>query len=453
MSRASGLPTIVTDAAPEGGVERAFAAQLQGLRATPPLALAVSGGGDSAAMLHLVADWARDAGHDLPSISVLTVDHGLRASSCAEAEQVGLWAGALGFTPHILTWGGDKPDAGLQAAARAARRDLLCRWCRDHDVAQLLMAHTADDQVETVGMRLMRGSGTAGLGGMAAAADAPFGVCILRPLLGVTRADLRNWLRARDLPWIDDPSNDNAAFERIRMRQALESDGATGARIAALALEAGAARTALDHAADALLLGAVMLHPAGWARADLRTFAAAPRSVADHALARLLRGLGGRAHPPHRDSLARLWGALGGNEFTGATLAGCRIVPEGPNSALFGRETRNLSPLALTARQWSLWDHRFEIWSPAPARVLPLAAVGLDAFPGEARERVKTAAPPPFRGALPVVEDAEGRLVLPHGGIGVGTGREEELQVIFSAVRPFGPLAPDGAPPEVAKRT
>lgn len=453
MSRASGLPTTVTDAAPEAGLERAFAAQLQGLRVTPPLALAVSGGGDSAAMMHLVAAWARTAGLDLQSISVLTVDHGLRAGSRAEAEQVGVWARALGFTPHILTWDGDKPASGVQAAARTARRDLLCRWCRDHGVSQVLMAHTADDQVETVGMRLLRGSGTAGLGGMAAAADAPFGVSILRPMLGLTRTALRNWLRSRDLPWIDDPTNDNAAFERIRVRQALDGDGATGARIEAVAAQAGAARAALDDAADALLSGAVMLYAAGWARADLHAFAAAPRSVADHALARFLKALGGRAHPPHRDSLARLWRALGGNEFTGATLAGCRIVLEGPNSALFGRETRNLSPLALTARQWSLWDHRYEIWSPAPARVLPLAAVGLDAFTGEARERVKTAAPPPFRGALPVVEDAGGRQVVLHAGIGGGNDGEEELQVVFSAVRPFGPLAPYGAPPEAAKRT
>lgn len=439
MSRASGLPTTATDASPEGGIEGAFAEQLRCLRATSPLALAVSGGGDSVAMMHLAAAWARGAGLDPQSISVLTVDHGLRAGSRAEAEQVGVWARALGFSHKTLTWDGEKPGTGVQAAARAARRDLLCRWCRDQGITQLMMAHTADDQAETVSMRLSRGSGTVGLAGMAAAAHGPFGIRMLRPLLELSRTDLRNWLRSRDLSWIDDPSNEDLSFERVRIRRALAVDPAEAARLSTLAAEAGRARAALDVAADALLLEAVELHAAGWARVIFRPFATAPDDVASHALARLLKGLGGSTHPPHRESLARLWGALGGNEFAGATLAGCQIVQEGPKSVLFGRETRNLSPLALTARQWSLWDHRFEIWSLAPARVLPLAEVGLNAFAGEARERVKAAAPPPFRGALLVVENAEGHLAVPHAGVGVEAGGEEELKLVFSGVRPFGP--------------
>jgi len=442
MWRASGLPTTAIRASPEGGIERAFAEQLQALNVTPPLALAVSGGGDSAALMHLAAHWTQDEGVDPNSISLLTVDHGLREGSRAEADQVAQWARALGFTPHILTWTGDKPTSAIQARARAARREMLCGWCRDHGISNLLMAHTANDQAETVAMRLARDSGLAGLGGMAAATEALFGVRILRPLLGSTRNALRRWLRAHDLSWIDDPSNEDKGFERVRVRQALKDDPAEAERLATLAAEAGAARAALEDAADALLRQAVELHAAGWARVALQPFTAAPEDIGGHALARLLMGLGGAVHPPHRESLARLLGALGGASFKGVTLAGCLIVPEGQNSALFGREARNLSPLTLTARQWSLWDHRFEIWSPAPARVLPLAAVGLDAFTGEARERVKTAAPPPFRGALPVAEFADDALAVPHAGVFAGMGGGEEMGVVFGGMRPFGRLMP-----------
>ena len=195
------------------------------------LALAVSGGSDSVALMVLAARWVQSQA-DAPNVTVLTVDHGLRPASAEEAAQVGRWARALGLDHAILGWRGAKPSSGLQAAAREARYALMSDWCLEHGAAAIVTAHTANDQAETVMMRLARGSGVDGLAGMMRETLAPWPV--LRPLLGVTRARLRAVLTAAGHDWIDDPSNDDTAFERIRMRQALDAlfgDTSSGAAV------------------------------------------------------------------------------------------------------------------------------------------------------------------------------------------------------------------------------
>ena len=135
-------------------------------------ALAVSGGPDSMALMHLASRWLSLKGRGPASISVLTVDHGLRPESAAEAAFVGARAGALGFTHATLAWTGEKPKTGIQAGAREARYGLMTAYCREHGIACLVTAHTEDDQAETFLMRLRRGSGLDGLASMAAVSSA-----------------------------------------------------------------------------------------------------------------------------------------------------------------------------------------------------------------------------------------------------------------------------------------
>ena len=144
------------------------------------MALAVSGGSDSVALMHLAKSWA-DANHPDLKLSILTVDHGLRPESAGEAEQVGEWAGAMGLSHHVLAWGGPKPETGLQARAREARYGLMAQWCRDNDAGLLLTAHTLDDQAETVLMRLERSLSPGSLAGIAAEGSWD-GLRLLRPL-------------------------------------------------------------------------------------------------------------------------------------------------------------------------------------------------------------------------------------------------------------------------------
>lgn len=434
MSRESDRPTTAPDAQALPALDQSFTANLARLNVRPPLALAVSGGGDSVALMQLVADWASAQGHSPNKIFVLTVDHGLRAGARAEATQVAAWARDLGFGHQVLRWDAAlAASGGLQERARAARRQLMGRWCRDRDISDLLLAHTGDDQLETVGMRLLRGSGTAGLGGMDEQIAGPFGVRLVRPLLGCSRAVLRQWLEGRGIPWIEDPSNEDASFERVRMRRVLSGSSGMKAQLETLAGAGAEGRQALEGAADDMLAHAVTMHPAGWAALDLDALRHAPEAVARHSLSRLVLALGGSAYPPRRESLGRVHAALVAERPEGATLAGCHMVIKSPKSALLGREVRNILPLDLTPRQWALWDHRIELKAPLRGVVYPLADLGLDALGKEDRGWVKAAVPAAFRGSLPVL-DLEGRgIALPLLADGAAGG----IEARFVAPRPF----------------
>jgi tRNA(Ile)-lysidine synthase len=198
--------------------------------------LAVSGGADSTALLVLAARWRAASGHG-PALSAATVDHGLRPQSRAEAEQVGALAGQLGVPHRILTWEGEKPLAGIEAAARTARRRLLAAHARSLGATHIATAHTLDDQAETVLMRLAAGSGPAGLAGMRMQ-ESRDGLCWLRPHLTTRKHRLLATLRRDSIGWSEDPMNRDTHFARPRLRAAaaaLAREGLTPERLGRLA--------------------------------------------------------------------------------------------------------------------------------------------------------------------------------------------------------------------------
>src|SRR5689334_12818293 len=163
----------------------------------PELAVAVSGGADSLALALLADRWARACGG---RVTALTVDHGLRPEAAREARQVGRWLKASGIRHVILRWSPPAMKktatarlANLQAAARDARYELLCGWCRQHAVLHLLLAHHRDDQAETLLLRLARGSGLDGLAAMAPLVERS-AVRLLRPLLAVPKTAITGYL-------------------------------------------------------------------------------------------------------------------------------------------------------------------------------------------------------------------------------------------------------------------
>lgn len=205
------------------GMKQEFSQKLDLLLEERPgkLAVAVSGGADSMALLHLAKTYA-DA-HQI-ALTALTVDHGLRAASKAEAEQVGTWCKQNNIPHKILNWQGDKPQTGIQDAAREARRALLCEECAAKGIEFLLLGHHADDQAETILMRLQRGTGLRGLLGIHdVTVDDATEVVLLRPLLEMRRVALRDYCQTNKIPFTDDPSNDDTQFERVRVRQALQA--------------------------------------------------------------------------------------------------------------------------------------------------------------------------------------------------------------------------------------
>lgn len=390
-----------------------------------PLALGVSGGSDSLALMHLVAEWARHARLPLSGIHVLTVNHGLRREAGREAAFVAREARQIGLSHTTLHWRESRSGPRLQERARAARYRLMASWCRARGIPALMTAHTAGDQLETVGLRLVKGSGSAGLGGMDEARPLATGVTLLRPLLGVTRDELQTQLSARGRQWISDPSNDNTSFARIQMRRVL-ADEAVQTPLRRIRAAGGEARAALDGATDDLMRDAVLPHGAGWAEIDARLFCAAPQAVRLHALKRLCRFYGGKEHAPKAEALVRLDARLLAADFRAVTLGGALLTQKG-DCWLMGREARNLPVLALAAGERAVWDRRVEIFSAAaPLRVEALGSKRLKALAPALRRALREIVPAVFQPSHPVIVGPEGQETLawiaPAGAHGAEIG-------------------------------
>lgn len=353
------------------------------------VAVAVSGGSDSVALMHMLSDWMAHERNSGRRLTVLTVDHQLRPGSMGECEMVARWAVEIG-APHVrLEWQGDKPATGVQEAAREARYGLMTDWCIAHEAAALFVAHTLDDQAETLVMRLARGSGVDGLAGMAPVSVRD-GVTLARPLLDVARAALRYSLAARGGRWIDDPSNDDRQFERVRVRQMLPKLaelGLTMESLAQTARRAQRARIALDAATARAMQRYVEVDPAGHCRVGREAFVAENEEIRMRLLSRCLRAVGGNRHPVADASVARLAGALCAQPDRSRTLGGCRIVGSA-TTFLVARETgrRAGDAAAVEAGRPSVWDGRFKVVARVPdskrffdtITVRPLRAQGWD---------------------------------------------------------------------------
>jgi tRNA(Ile)-lysidine synthase len=337
---------------------------LRPLARFPRVALAVSGGPDSLALMFLAARW-RTTRRSGPELFVLTVDHGLRASSRDEALMVGRIAKGLGLRHAILTW--EKQDTvstSLQAKARTARYDLMAAYCHARGVPALVTAHHLDDQAETFLMRLKRGSG---LDGLAAIPEEGVwaGLTLLRPLLDVPKARLVATVEAAKLPFVFDPSNVDARFERARLRGAGEVLATLGLTPEAVALSAKRlrrARTALEAVAQDFLARHAEMSEAGYAMIDFAAFLSAPEEIALRALSRAIGAVGGSEDPVRLAKLEALLAALKEDPDKAHTLGRCRITPHKARLGIF-REMRKdgLPVLRLAPGERTLWDNRFRI--------------------------------------------------------------------------------------------
>lgn len=319
----------------------------------PALGLAVSGGGDSVAMMHVAAEWAQGR-----RLMVATVDHGLREDSAAEAEAVARAARDLGLSHAVLLWRRDTPVGNLMAQARDARLRLLSGWARRNDLPAVAIGHTADDLAETLVMRLGRGSGVDGLSAMTDWRDA-FDMRWLRPLLGCGRAELRSWLGARGIGWIDDPSNDNADYDRVRARQA----------IAALGLDVGGLARSARHIAEArdalASYAALVADGAQVDRGSLTLPAAALREAPPEIRRRILvaavRWVTGADYPPRRAAMMHALGAMLAQGRV--TLDGAMLSPTGGGL----RITREAQAALRTGpTRAPVWDRRWQVDGLAP---------------------------------------------------------------------------------------
>jgi len=309
-----------------------------------PGAVAVSGGGDSVALMFLLADWTKT--HDKEPPAILTVDHGLLADSAKHARDVAKRAKEAGLKSEILVWREKKPEADIEARARDARYRLIGDWCKAHGIGGVYVAHTVEDQAETFLLRLGRGSGLDGLSAMRPVALYPVpgfdDLRLVRPLLDMQRDELREFLKSRKQPWFEDEMNADPRFSRARLRAAwplLTELGLSSGRIANAAKHLSRAREALDHATENLLSRASRIVD-GEALLDPARLGAAPREIGLRAFAWLLSRVSGESYRPRFERLERLFDAVCRGELTAArTLHSCRIAPAGKGEMAFGPHT------------------------------------------------------------------------------------------------------------------
>lgn len=328
----------------------------------PALGVAVSGGGDSVALMHMAADWARGR-----RIMAATVDHGLRPDSAAEARQVGRAARALGLSHATLLWQRGTEAGNLMASARDARLRLLSGWAQRNGLSAVLLGHTADDQAETLLMRLGRGSGIDGLASMAEWRDA-FGTRWLRPMLGAGRQELRDWLAARGIGWTDDPSNENEDFDRIRIRKAIAATGLDVAALARAAGHIGEARDALSHYAAHAARDAVIRN--GSLTLPRRPYQDAPAEIRRRLIVAACRWITGADYPPRRNTVLHALNAIATGHRV--TLDGALIEPAGDRIRLF-REAA--AALRAPGSPGGTWDNRWKISGLKPGQ--HVAALGM----------------------------------------------------------------------------
>jgi len=347
--------TPASDIAPLAGLER-----LNGPE-RPPIAVALSGGGDSLALLHLAKVWSDRAGRTLVA---LTVDHGLQPASAAWSRFCAERAVRLGVTHRTLTWIGDKPTSGLPAASRAARHALLAEAARAAGARVILMAHTADDLMEA---ELMRAAGASApsprLWSPSPAWPAGRGVFLLRPLLQRRRSELRAVLEALGETWIEDPANDDPRYARTLARRRLNECAIGLAR----AGEPPAPPSALPHVRQGL--GGEFTIPRD-------VLSAAAPAEQRRLIGVLALCAAGTTRPPSAAALGRFVAKLSEPTFT-TTLAGARFEADATQLLVCreaGEAARGgLQPLDLPLGE-SVFDGRFLLTARRPvSSVVPLA--------------------------------------------------------------------------------
>lgn len=374
---------------------------LNGLTGFSRVAVAVSGGSDSMALLRLVSEW-RTQPNGPAGVFALTVDHGLRAESVEEASRVASWCAALGIEHHVLGWTGQKPNTGIQAKARAARYDLMSAWCHENAVPMLMTAHTADDQAETVLMRQKRTSTDRSLAAIWPENEWK-GIKLFRPLLSERRQVLRQYLEAVGQAWLEDPSNDNSHFERVRIRQNMVS-----ADVPALQALAKTAQVRVREADD-----------------ELRQWLRSSVVIDDYAVCRFPREIFGSIHMPMQvDAMSWALRVVGNGQAPERS-----IVQSLCHWIAGGRESRRSANGAIVSAR----RHVIELMrepSRINSRFVPVNEAGQVVFDG----RFLVTAPkgsmvgvlgPPLRlkrpkevpalafAALPVVKLADGEVICP----------------------------------------
>ena len=400
---------------------------------------AVSGGPDSTALAFLAGRYAAAVGK--PHHAVI-INHQLRNDAGAEARRVQARLLRYQISADIIPITAQRPASGVQEWARINRHNLLLSAARQRQSA-LLFAHHAGDQAETVAMRLLKGSGLAGLAGIPAC-RIQYDVTIGRPVLDWTSAQLVAICRLLDCDFETDPSNENAVFERVRTRRFLAnidqqtvSGGVSSQHLRRLGDAAARLMMTVETAADHIYAGAVGWHEAGYATTTMAALADLPRPIWRLVMRRLIMAIGGAAYGPSSSALDRLYDRC--KDGLSATIGGCHFSPVKPSKTdqlarsdqpvrpdhpvteyrLFRETGRNRLEVAIKAGEEVVFAGCWLIQSEQAGVVKALAdsnvLAGSDrCFTGETLPLSWRSMPYRARQAIPVLTTLDGSLIYPQ---------------------------------------
>ncbi|MBB3611235.1 tRNA lysidine(34) synthetase TilS [Rhizobium sp. BK602] len=357
--------------------------------------VAISGGSDSTGLLAALADQLKSYPNSGIILSAATIDHGLRPEAADEARDVAALCASLGIAHVSRRWEGGKPKSGIMAAAREARYGLLADIAADISANVIVTAHTLDDQRETLAMRAARlGEGDGSVGtGIAGAMLFDRRVWIARPFLACRRADIRAYLANRAISWLDDPSNEDLRYERVRTRKHL-----AGEREPTALADGGLARAALSAQAAAWLDRYVTVH-ANVLCAIARPALEAEQAVLAYAFSHLAGVFGGAPYGPGRERMRRILDFIAEGK-PGRRTAGGVVFDLRKDGLYLMRESRGIQPLVLAAGAEGVWDGRFRIVNSGRSAIRI--------------EMAGTCAGGPFTEGLPKGAVQRARAALPH---------------------------------------
>lgn len=379
--------------------------QRLGLSRSEPMAVAVSGGADSMALLWLAKQWSN------APLTALTVDHGLRPESNFEAAQVKACCAALGVVHHTLNWQHSKPITGIQNKARNARYELMLNFCRAEKIAHLLVAHHLNDQVETMLFRLARASGLEGLRAMKTSSWRS-GVWLHRPLLALPKTRLQATVLQANQPWTHDPSNDDEKYTRVHIRKQLAAVEPS--------IVHGFAHVAeflknyfygVEKALVTTLEQCVTFHKTGHGTLAHAAFLAQPHALQMRALVYICAIISGDVSPMRAAAIERLYRKLlAGKTFT---FHGCVFCyqPKQKNWLIFREYNDMAAPIRLTEKP-QLWDGRF-IASASEAGFV-LRALGRNIAEPISEKLSASGLPKTLWPTLPAIFHLEECVFLPH---------------------------------------
>lgn len=323
--------------------------------------VAVSGGSDSLALLHLFHEFGA-ARSSFPEIIAVTIDHGLRPESKDEARYVGELCQHLGIAHRTVPWTGPKSETGLSAKAREMRYRLLCDAAREANAGMILTGHTCDDQIETFSMRAARATADGserGLAGMAPATLLERQIWLVRPLLEISRERLREYLRGKGVVWRDDPSNDNIKYERVRVRQMLQAEDRE--RLKSKIADKTAKRLSLNSNAAAALLSSTSVFDGIRAEIARKEWDKVDKNVRRLSIGVLLATMGGQSFLPSTMACDKALDFMGRLDASGKIALSRCIIEIKAEKALIYREMRSIPTMTIDPGKMVIWDGRYRV--------------------------------------------------------------------------------------------